>query len=895
MGNKPASPKVYVSRPFMVRCTILGGLLVIATLHAATLYGQVSDSDRHRPDSLPKITITGYPDNGSERNALRLRSHAGMIMEIVPAENVEHSADLSVADITRRVNGLSVTTDHSGLSDRTIIRGMDPKYNYTLVDGIKIPSPGDRSRYVPLAIFPADIIQRLEVYKSLTPEMEGDAIGGAVNLVLRDAPNEPLLKVRFSTGYNQAFIGQSYLSFDNRVVNKKSPYQLYGPSYAATGNDFTKANLSFKHKQPLPDVLGSLTWGQRHFNNKLGILIAGDYQDIKRGVGSFFIPQNNEPQLSNAPGLTDFYRDQYSATILRQGLHARLDWVFNSRHTIGLYQFYSSQEDIESRHRIDTSLTLGRTGPGTGRITISDRSRLHFQDLYSTSLRGAHLLSPNVSLKWTAAYATATGLYPDWSELSAGTALIQQPNGSVAQSPLLLDPLTRIWLRNREQDFSGYLYADYHRTIKGREISLATGGLYRAKDRNNFYNSYTFQPAITGAYGQPFVDIYHATWTNNNGPQDPFGAVANPNTYTAHEYIAAAYASLSLRGKRTEWIAGLRYENTRQQFVSSVDPTVSYGKEGAIRYDDYLPSAQLKYKITATQQLRASWYESLSRPPLYDVTFYSITYEDYQEAGNPFLKRSRADNADLRYEWYPGDLDFLQAGLFYKHIDDPYERTLLNAGDELYPLPSQGLPYTPAGQLTAQMRNAPAASDYGFEIAAAKYAGKIGIEAGYTYLYRRITIPTKFMTRQDPADPSSNLISVTRNETRPLQGQSPHLANFGLIYRDDRKGWMARLTAIYTGRRIYSASSWYGLDYWQRGYTVLDASIEKQLGKQIKVFLKASNLFNTVTTVDLLTPNPEFASTFLPGQQSSGRITVMRQVDKAAFYAGLQWALTRRP
>src|SRR5262249_24906039 len=159
--------------------------------------------------------------------------------------------------------------------------------------------------------------------------------------------------------------------------------------------------------------------------------------------------------------------------------------------------------------------------------------------------------------------------------------------------------------------------------------------------------------------------------------------------------------------------------------------------------------------------------------------------------------------------------------------------------------------------------------DYGFEIAAAKYAGKIGVEAGYTYLYSRITIPTKFMTRQDPADPSSNLVAVTRNETRPLQGQSPHLANASLIYRNDRKGWMSRLTAIYTGKRIYSASGWYGLDYWQRGYVIADASLEKQFGKQIKVFVKASNLFNTVTTVDLPTPNPDFASAAVPGQQSS--------------------------
>ncbi|HTR28677.1 MAG TPA: TonB-dependent receptor [Puia sp.] len=842
-------------------------------------------------DTLPKVIVVATPDKGSEQSVLQLQSLSGKIVDMVSAERVQQSSDLSVADITRRVNGLSVTIDHSGQSDLTIIRGIDPKYNYTSVDGIKVPSPGDRSRYVPLSIFPAELIERVEVYKSLTPEMEGDAIGGVVNLVLKDAPSQPMFNLRLATGYSQAFVGESYLSFDRQVVDKRSPYELHGPRYSATGSDFTRPNLSFTDRRPAPDLVGSCVWGRRFDGQQWGVLVAGDYQSIKSGVSSRFIPPNNEPQFNNSPGLTDFYVDRYSATIIRKGLHARVDFTPNGKNSISLYQLYSGQEDVESRHRIDTSLTQGRSEPGTGRITISDRSRLHFQNLYSASLRGAHQPAPGWGIEWTLAYALATGLYPDWAELSAGTARIEQPNGSIVQDTLLLDPLTRIWLRNREQDLSGYLHAGYQWKMGGRKLAVSAGGLYRAKDRNNFYNSYTFQPAITGSYGQPFVDIYHAVWTNDDGPQNPLGAVANPNTYTAHEYIGAGYAMLTVGGKRTEWSGGLRYEHTRQQFVSSVDPTVSYGKQGTISYADWLPSLQVRYRLGEKQQLRAAWYESISRPALYDVTFYNVTYEDYIEAGNPFLRRAGADNVDLRYEWYPGELDNLLAGIFYKHISDPYEKTLLNAGDELYPLPSQGLSYTPAQVLTGQMRNGPAATDYGFEFAAVRYFGRLGVQAGYTYTNSRITLSAKFKTRQDPADPSSNLVTVTRMETRPLQGQSPHLANFGLIFRDDHRGWVARVTAIYTGQRIYSASGWYGLDYWQRGYMLVDAGIEKKFGRHFRAFVKAANLFNTITTVDLRMPNPEFASAFIPGQQRADRITVMRQVEKTAWYAGIRWAM----
>src|SRR6202000_3210585 len=103
-----------------------------------------------------------------------------------------------------------------------------------------------------------------------------------------------------------------------------------------------------------------------------------------------------------------FYLNNYSSNIIREGFHARVDYRINPKNSIALYQLYSSQRDIESRHRVDTSLSLGRTEPGTGRITISDRSRVHLQHLYSSSLRGDHVLSPHFSIRWTTAWSVAT-------------------------------------------------------------------------------------------------------------------------------------------------------------------------------------------------------------------------------------------------------------------------------------------------------------------------------------------------------------------------------------------------------------------------------------------------------------------------------------------------------
>ena len=79
---------------------------------------------------------------------------------------------------------------------------MDKRYKYTLINGVKIPSPDNKNRFVPLDIFPSEMLDRLEVTKSLTANMEGDGIGGAVNLIMKDAPSERQFTVNLSTGYN---------------------------------------------------------------------------------------------------------------------------------------------------------------------------------------------------------------------------------------------------------------------------------------------------------------------------------------------------------------------------------------------------------------------------------------------------------------------------------------------------------------------------------------------------------------------------------------------------------------------------------------------------------------------------------------------------------------------
>jgi hypothetical protein len=66
-------------------------------------------------------------------------------------------------------------------------------------------------------------LDRLEVYKTLTPNLEGDAIGGAVNMVMKNAPDHFQINANIATGYSQLFFDRNFTSFDASGINHKSP------------------------------------------------------------------------------------------------------------------------------------------------------------------------------------------------------------------------------------------------------------------------------------------------------------------------------------------------------------------------------------------------------------------------------------------------------------------------------------------------------------------------------------------------------------------------------------------------------------------------------------------------------------------------------------------------
>lgn len=860
---------------------------VTLTLDAATIIKRLDVALKNLPVNLDEVVIHSGVSLRSDLQSARTENKAISLIDIVSGDLIEHSASITAGDAIQHIPGLSVTRTNAGSSNKAVIRGMEAKYSSTLINGFKIPSPDDKSRYLSMDIFPAALLQSIQVYKSLTADMEGDAIGGAINLIMREPPHGDLLQINLNTGYSARYFNNSFRSFDRQAVEYRSPYERFGPGHYATGADFTKDNLSFHNSRPLPDITAALIAGRSYFHNKLGFITAADYKDIKTGSDGFFIPLNAQPNLNDVPAFSDYHRQSYSNRKTAISISTELIYRPDSANRLSLSHFYVHQIDAETRNTVDTNLFLGRSGPGTGRIYLSDRSRVHLQQLNNLDLKASHNFR-DLQIAWAGAYADALGSYPDWAELTANTGKLLSPDGTVTQTPLLLAPLTRIWMHNREKDEDLYLNIHARPALFKRRVILSAGGLFRHKTRNNFYNSYTFSPGIN----EPFTNIYDAVWENDNGPQNPLGDVNNPATYTAAEQIQAGYLMAVVFVGQSTFTSGIRLEHTAQHLVSALDPSASYGKTVGITYKDWLPDFHWKFRVNNRQQLRASYFKAISRPALYDITFATIAYEDYNVAGNPFLRRTKADNFDLDYSWSGANADRLKMGLFYKHIVDAYEKTLINGNDELYPLPQNGLSYTPAGVLTEQLKNTGTAVNYGLELTYTLNWRNLGCTFSYTYTSSSITRTKKFMTRSEPSDQSSDIVTVTRPEKGPLAGQSANLANANLLYKNLAGRWLADLSMGYTGKRIDLVSPWYGLGYWQRGSTSLDLSFEKQLSQHFKIRISGMNLLNSGQTDDILKPNPNgTANNDLPGQMQRDKITVLKENFSAYYRLGIEYQM----
>lgn len=784
---------------------------------------------------LEGVTVIASNPGKTEAGARGIERASMNVVNVMSAKAIELSPDITVANVIQRMSGVTIERNSSGEGQYAILRGMDKRYNYTLINGVKIPSPDNKNRFVPLDIFPSEMLDRLEVTKSLTANMEGDGIGGAVNLIMKDAPTERQFTANLSTGYNSMYFDRDFQSFNHGAIAQKSPYESMDmpEDNKVTMDNFTTRNLHMKWQKPLPDLTGGLSYGDRFFDDRLGVMLAGSYLNTYRGKESqlYYQPGNSHNGIE--------YRN-YSSQQTRMGAHAKLDYHFNENHKLMWYNGYMDMTEAEVRDGEDDK-------------ERAIRMKWNHQYIINSTLKGEHafLEDGKLKLNWSAVLSKAFSETPDNAEIYMLGSHVQSSKAAV-----------RRWEHNSDKDKAGYIDLMYKWVLdNGTIFNFSAGGMYRDKKRDSFFNEYTFNSGTDSKDPQYIGE----DWNNFDEilfEPRPYGNISDPLNYDATEKIGAGYGMVKYTIGNWELIAGVRAEHTNQGYTLRF-PTENANPEGKQVYTDILPSFHTKYVVHKNANLRFSYARSINRPSFFEIVPYSIINEDYKEKGNPDLKHTVADNIDLRYEFFPKSSEQFMVGLFYKKLKNPIEYGLLNEGQDTY--------YKPMNFGNAQ--------NLGVEVDVMKYFNWFGIKANYTYTHSEITTDKRIMEGSE--------VKSTR-QSRPLFGQAAHVANLSLLFKSTKYGWEGQLAGSYTGKRLSDISNWYEDDIWEDGYMQLDASVEKSFKNGISMFAKASNLLDT-PLLRFIQEGPHTSS--VNSERKNGNVIERKEWHGQSFMIGIRYKL----
>ena len=629
---------------------------------------------------LDEIVVMG--NRVSQLLALQRKRAGESILDAVSADTVGKLPDFNVAEAIQRLPGLSVELDQ-GEGRYPIIRGIDANLNNVTIDGNLVGAPEGEGRRVALDVVPSDLISVVEVVKAITPDLDGNAVGGNINIVTRsafDSP-EPFAVISARAGYNE-----------------KSDRVPYGAS-AAWGS-----------------TLGS--------NEQWGLVLAGSYyikrydSDLAEGVDWVeFQPGSFAPE-----NLRLF---DYDIERERIGLNANLEYRPNDDTFWYLRSIFNEFTDEEARDQLDFDAARGTQTPvsstvvqnSQGRASREYRQNDQTQQLTNISLGGEFSIG---NLTWGASYtfSHAEEITPrrvDWEYRSSGSAFPNTVDVSnffwqFDAGPAINDadnyPFRRVRRRTDaiEEDidslktdlridrefgrYSGYLQFGAKYTARDK---------FRDRENMNYEDAVAFTLADTGlSLPGPsgfFDGIYdlgprldfagHESLFQSNPTMFAFDAEDSAEDSVASDYnieedILAAYGMISVDIGNATILGGVRVEQTDMSNTAVflqlpiADPMnpgslLSAGHD----YTDVLPSIHLTFRPRDNIVVRAAWTNTIGRPNFENVV-PSFELEDLDgQAGNVNLKPFESMGFDLSFEYYLEPSGIISIGAFYKKIDNP--------------------------------------------------------------------------------------------------------------------------------------------------------------------------------------------------------------------------------
>ena len=162
-----------------------------------------------------------------EAEAINIERMSDNIVQVLPSRVINSLPNTNIADAVGRLPSVTLERDE-GEGKYVQIRGTEPRLSNTTIDGVDVPSPEATVRNIKLDIIPAQLVERIEVSKTLSANQDADAIGGSVNLVTRTATERPTYSLAGQGGFTNIAGGRWLDAFSGTVGRRFGTNHRFG-------------------------------------------------------------------------------------------------------------------------------------------------------------------------------------------------------------------------------------------------------------------------------------------------------------------------------------------------------------------------------------------------------------------------------------------------------------------------------------------------------------------------------------------------------------------------------------------------------------------------------------------------------------------------------------------
>jgi TonB-dependent receptor len=649
------------------------------------------------------VIVTADRPRG-EAEAINRTRMADNILQVLPAEVIRSLPNANVADALGRMP--SVTLERiEGEGVYVQVRGTEPRLTNVTVNGITIPAPEPGIRQVRLDTVPADLVESVEINKTLAPNLDGDGIGGSVNMKTKTAGEFPTLSLYGTGGYNAILGGRLNDEFGgtagHRFGKKKKLGILFGGTYDYNGRGIDNI-------QPAIDTTLS-TFAKPFYDNDT----IREYRYYRNRWGF--------------AGTADYKIGDYS-NIYFKGLYSNLQdygdkWYYSPVYN-GAAKFYTSSK------RPDVSIASYAMG---GRKQFAS-SLLTWEVSASRSYELDSAGNPKADFSWigaklTCGYDPTTQTNPNNPHFGSGCDAANSPllnaanwgfkdiTTSTGQTATLNLTASASYAKTYHIG-NHYGIFEFGGKIRNmHEYQNATENVYDGWTAGNYpmtmflsgfhSTNYFGGNYFGGQYGpvSDFNKVLTYTTANLANYLDGYKTAADsyPTQFDIIERISAGYMMNTMDFGRFHIVAGLRIEGTEMNTLgynvtlypagSKNCPTATgCGTPIPVRndpsYTNILPSVSVRYALSNDSGLRLVYGRGVSRPDPLQLVPYVTEDTSANPAtvslGNPNLRPEHANNYDLLYERYLNPAGIIQAGFFYKQLSNTLISTVYPGATGVY-------------------------------------------------------------------------------------------------------------------------------------------------------------------------------------------------------------------